>query len=203
MKNKKKRLKIDYVLEFRRAVAHLILGIFVVFFVLNTEVLFTVYCLLIAIFIGTILCAIMRKKRIPILYWFLLKLERKKNLRLMPGKGAIFFCIGSLITLLLFPKNVALASIMILAIGDSFANIFGPLGRIRNVFHDRRKLEGAIIGFIGASFGAGLFVRPWIAILGALCAMLAELINLEEFHIDDNLLMPVIAGIIMTLLAGF
>ncbi|MBW3013066.1 hypothetical protein KY340_02565 [Candidatus Woesearchaeota archaeon] len=200
---KKKRLTVDYVLEFRRAVAHMILGVFIVLFVLNTSVLFTTYCLLAAILLGFILSAFLRKNKIPGMYFLLLKFERKKNLRLLPGKGAIFFFIGSLIALLLFPQNVALASIMILAIGDGFTNIFGPLGKMRNVFHDKKKLEGTIIGFFGAAFAAGLFVRPWIALLGALCAMLAELINLEEFHIDDNILMPIVAGIIMTLLSGF
>jgi dolichol kinase len=202
-KSKKKRLNIDYALEFRRAIAHIILGVFLVLFVLNTEVLFTIYCLIIAIVLGLVASAIMRKKRISLLYWFLLKFERKKNLRLLPGRGFIFFCIGSLIALFLFPQNIALASILILAIGDGFANIFGPIGRIKNIFHDRRKLEGSIIGLVGAIFAASLFVRPWIAILGALCAMMSEMVNLEEFHIDNNIIIPIVAGLIMMLLSGF
>ncbi|MBW2987792.1 hypothetical protein KY336_04545 [Candidatus Woesearchaeota archaeon] len=202
-KNKKKRLNIDYALEFRRAVAHIVLGVFLVLFVLNTDVLFTTYCLIIAIVFGFLASVIMRKKRIPVFYWFLLRFERKKNLRLLPGRGFIFFCIGSLIALFLFPQNIALASILILAIGDGFANIFGPVGRIKNVFHEKRKLEGSIIGLVCAIITASFFVRPWIAILGALCAMMAEMVNLEEFHIDNNIIIPIIAGLIMTLLSGF
>ena len=91
--------------------------------------------------------------------------------------------------------TVAVAALIFLAVGDSFAAIVGklyPVGRIGD-----KTLSGALAGFI-VSFGVVLLVihtlPPIILFLGAFSAMFIELLPLK---INDNLTIPVFSGMVM------
>ena len=51
------------------------------------------------------------------------------------------YFIGAIISLFLFEKQIALASIMILALGDSFCHL-GKFGNLKHPFNDL-KFDGA------------------------------------------------------------
>lgn len=62
------------------------------------------------------------KKNVPGISELIDKIGRKNE---FPGLGTITFVFGTLISVILFPKDIAAASIMILAVGDSASSIIG------------------------------------------------------------------------------
>ncbi len=111
----------------------------------------------------------------------------------------IYFAFGIMLALLLFPAPVSYASIAIFALGDSFATIFGKtLGKHVFPYNKGKKLEGTIFGFIFGLIGALVFIDPLKAILGALTAMIVETLPTP---INDNLTIPLAAGLIMLVLS--
>src|SRR3989344_7064377 len=113
------------------------------------------------IIIGLILSYLIKKIRIPVIYDLLQKFERKDDLQKFPGKGVIFYLIGVYIALLLFSKDIAMASIMVLALGDSISHIYGlHYGKIKHPLSKTKFIEGTVAGFIGGFIGALVFL-PW------------------------------------------
>ena len=113
----------------------------------------------------------------------------------------ISFATGILLTLLIFPTNIAYASIAVLTLGDGFACIFGKIfGKTPLFFNRKKKLEGTICGFTCAFLGATLFVSPLKALVAAAAGMLAECLPTP---IDDNLVTPLAAGAAIILLSSF
>ncbi|MBI2583384.1 MAG: right-handed parallel beta-helix repeat-containing protein [Candidatus Aenigmarchaeota archaeon] len=100
----------------------------------------------------------------------------------------------------MFSRNVALASIMVLALGDSLSHL-GRFGSIRHPFNKTRFLEGTAIGIVAGTLGALYFVPFSAAFFGSLAAMIAESFDLRvsKVKIDDNLLIPLVAGLVMSL----
>jgi len=110
----------------------------------------------------------------------------------------IFHALGIALSLLIFPTRIGYAAIAVLALGDSSASLLGKrFGRNRIPFNRGKSIEGSIIGLVVAFLGALLFVDPITAIVGAVVGILIEALPLP---IDDNLLIPLAAGISMTLL---
>jgi HAD superfamily phosphoserine phosphatase-like hydrolase len=108
----------------------------------------------------------------------------------------LFFAFGILITLLLFPRPASDAAIVIFAVGDSTASIFGKMfGRRTLSFNKGKTLEGSLIGFVFASSAAAFFVNPFMAASGAAVAMLIESLPLP---INDNLVLPLVTGALLT-----
>lgn len=184
-------------LEVKRQIMHIFLGIAIAillnFNLINAAILFIIFVA------GLILSLSSRKFHIPVICIFLKAFDRKKDLESLPGKGAIFYVLGAFLVVLIFPKEIAMASIMILALGDSVSRLVGPYGYLKHPFHNEKFFEGVIAGAIAAFFGALIFV-PWIlAFSGSLVSMLLEGLELriKGFKIDDNLLIPVIAAVVM------
>jgi len=190
-------------LEVKRQLVHILLGISIVlllrFDLINALILFII------VIIGFVLSFLSRKFHIPIIYEFLKTLDRKKDLEKIPGKGAIFYILGAFLAVLLFPKDIAMASIMILAFGDSVSRLVGPYGYLKHPFHSEKFLEGVIAGAVAAFFGALIFVSWLEALIASVVAMLIEGLDLEanNFKIDDNLLIPVVAGFVIWLVRSF
>jgi dolichol kinase len=187
-------------LEVRRQFVHIIVGVLIVAlyhfsFITKWHMFY--------ILIGGISISLASKKyRIPLfaqgLDWF----ERDDIRKIFPGKGVVFFFAGALLTMELFAKDIALAAIIILALGDSISHIVGrKIGTIKNIFNANslKLMEGTFAGILCGFFGALLFVHPVLAAAGAFCAMIAELIEMRFFGrmLDDNLLIPLVAGTVM------
>ena len=184
-------------LEIKRQLIHTLLGIIIVillyFNIINATILFAVSV------IGLILSFLSKKFNIPVIYSFLQIFDRKKDLENFPGKGAVFYVIGAFVVVLIFPKDIALASIIILALGDSVSRLVGPYGYLKHPFHNEKFFEGVIAGAIAGFLGA-LFFVPWLyALIASSISMLIEGIDLEikGFKIDDNLLIPIVAAVVM------
>ncbi|MBI5871986.1 hypothetical protein HZB88_02775 [archaeon] len=156
----------------------------------------TGFYLAVMLIAGILTSVFSMKYDIPVVSWFLDRFEREEYRRKFPGKAAILFVLGSLIALVLFPKDIALASILILSLGDAFAHVFGKiLSRRRYVY--LKSVEGTIIGIVTGFLGALIFVNPLSAAVGSFAAMGSEAVRTKLF--DDNILIPLVAGAVMWL----
>ncbi|MBT3690660.1 hypothetical protein HOG16_00255 [Candidatus Woesearchaeota archaeon] len=184
-------------LELRRKVFHIFSGIVVI--VLLSLNMITRFELLILLIVGLIISPLSKKYKIPIVSWGLKKMDRKKMF--MPGWGAITALAGMLIALYLFSENIAYASILILSVGDGFAALIGKMGKMKTRFSKKKTWEGTISGIITATIAASFFVPLYMALVASMVAMYVELVDFKFKNIiDDNLLMPFIAGVIISLL---
>lgn len=109
--------------------------------------------------------------------------------------GTLYYLLGALIALLLFPKEIVLFSMTVLAVGDPSAYIVGyNFGRLRI---GKKSMEGSL-AFWAASVIAGFLLhRLWInlsvtdIVTGGLTGAVIELIPVR---INDNLTIPVITS---------
>jgi len=108
--------------------------------------------------------------------------------------GPITLGLGTLLSLLIFPPNVAAAAIYALAFGDSAAGLVGRfLGRFRPAFLAGKSLEGSFACFAVAFLAGFMVFREWkIAVAIGLGSMLADALPIKDF---DNLLLPLLAGL--------
>ncbi|MGB9853716.1 MAG: haloacid dehalogenase-like hydrolase [Candidatus Bathyarchaeales archaeon] len=110
----------------------------------------------------------------------------------------IFFAFGILFTLLLFPTPASSLAIVIFAIGDSTAAIFGKIfGKTTLSFNKGKTLEGLIAGLFFSFLAATVYVNPLKALAGATIAMFVESLPLP---ISDNLTVPLTTGALLTII---
>jgi dolichol kinase len=116
--------------------------------------------------------------------------------------GSIYVLVGCLLTVLLFDRDIAVAGMIFLGVGDAFAGMIGERwGRHRIL---SKSLEGTASFFV-SSVVVGLIFKytaldiSWmVLILGALSAAIVELLPLP---VNDNLAIPLLSTAIMTGLA--
>jgi undecaprenyl-diphosphatase len=189
-------------LELRRQIAHAITGIVLIFLVVMGVVdAVTLAVVLVAGLAGVV---IIKNYRIPVVSKILEFFEREKDLRLFPGKGPFFFILGSFLALLFFRRDIALASIAVMAIGDAAATVTGYyFGKYKNPFNPLKHLEGTFLAIILSTVAAFTFVPFNLAFLGSIVGIIFESLTIKFLDrvLDDNLLIPIIAGIVMTALA--
>lgn len=184
-------------LEVRRQVFHLCLGIAILvllsFNLLTVKILFAVFLS------GLFLSLLSLRYNLPLVCWFLDRFERDA---VFPGKGVLFFFLGSILSLLLFSKSIALASISVLTFGDSISPLVGfYFGRLRSRLNGSRFIEGFVAGFVISSSFAYLFVPFFPAILGSFVALFFEFLEVKfrGYSVDDNILIPLVSGSMMYL----
>jgi diacylglycerol kinase (CTP) len=105
------------------------------------------------------------------------------------------FIIGSWFTILFYDKLIAIAAILFLSVGDVIAEVIGvKYGRIKV---GTRTMEGSLAFLISClAFGIPLFGLK-MAFIGSLAAVISELVSIK---LDDNILIPILSGLAMTLL---
>lgn len=194
-------------LELKRQLMHMLVGIVTV--TLLYFDLLSPWALFLLIIIGFLLSFLVKRNvKVPLIDWFLHHFERPDQMNNFPGKGTLFFFIGSLLVLKLFDKDIALASIMVLTFGDSVSHLFGAkFGRLQNFFNgqSRKLFEGTLMGGLAGFFGAWLLVSFPLAFVGSFAAMIAEVIKIDfnERTLDDNIVVPLVAGTVMFLMRTF
>ncbi len=195
-------MKKDF-MEIRRQAFHLFSGI-IIALLLYYEIINSIFLLGI-LATGLALSLISKKTEIPIIALLLKLFERKEAMRTLPGKGAITLVGGSLIATLIFPKDVALASILILAAGDSISHVIGRFfGRTKQPL-SVKLIEGTIAGIVAGFLGAIYFVGLWEALAASAIAMTLETLDFSIWKkkVDDNLLIPLAAGTAIMLIRYF
>lgn len=112
--------------------------------------------------------------------------------------GATYILMAFCCTIALYDKPVAVAALSFTIVGDTLAALIGRrFGRLR---FGGKSLEGSLACLVGCGLVAwavpGLLF--WVGITGAIVATMAEALSLG---IDDNVTMPVLSGLFMTLAA--
>ncbi len=108
----------------------------------------------------------------------------------------------------LFPKPVAVLSILYLACGDPVASLFGILyGHMGPKFKNGKTLVGTLAGILvctlisffylnAISISDSMNVLVGVSVLGGLAGGLTEMM---PFEIDDNFTIPVVSGFLLWL----
>lgn len=125
-------------------------------------------------------------------------------LRAREEKGphaAVYVLISTVVCFWVFPQPVAAAALFFLALGDASAGLVGERwGRVRI---GNKSLEGTL-SFFAASLAAGFLLRaaavPLPGATIALGAFVAAAVELLPLPWDDNLTVPIAAGLAMALL---
>ncbi|MEN6292745.1 MAG: phosphatidate cytidylyltransferase [Methanobacterium sp.] len=168
-------------------------GIFIVFVNIFLSPLIAILTCITIVLIVEAIFRIDENRKVFFFSFILRKCKRKNDER-----GFVYFFIGIILTLYLFKFNIAIANaaILIFLLGDSASTIFGKrFGKTRLPFNERKTVVGTSAFFIVALIGA-LTQLPLIpALVGALCGAITEAYS----PIDDNIPIPVIAGIAMSL----
>jgi len=124
-----------------------------------------------------------------------------------PFLGAFWFYVGCGAAFLFFPLPEASAACAILAVGDAMSTLFGSkFGR--HVLVGKKTVEGSVVFFACAMLVSLFLVGAWTALAGSIAATAAELLPdtaplsriKRKGLLDDNMLIPVIAGLVMMLL---
>ena len=115
--------------------------------------------------------------------------------------GASYMAIASLMVLLVFERDIAVLALSFLAVGDTVATLVSKqLGKVRFL---KKTIEGNLACFVSCIatglvyYFAGLDITLFTILLGSASATIAEALPLP---IDDNLTMPLFAGLVMTLM---
>ena len=123
--------------------------------------------------------------------------------------GHAFFILGAFISILLFDKQIAIASILMLAIGDAASGIALAAKRGTldggEAYKRRIKPPDVILVMFGVCFLVGYLTvdSSVTAIGGAIGATIADGMHLRVYGIpiDDNLTIPLYAGFLMSLVS--
>ena len=182
--------------EINRKLLHMSLGVVLVallmFGVVEKEHLLG----LLAIMLITSILSV--KYDIPVIGWLLRNFEREQYVKKFPGRGFIFYLVGSLLVLAFFPMDIAMPAILVLAFADSIGHLFGiRYGKRKHPYVKTKFVEGWIAGLIAGFVAAFVFV-PWHEALAAsFFAMLVEGIEVKigAEEVDDNLIIPLVAAI--------
>jgi len=116
----------------------------------------------------------------------------------------VFFVAGAFMSILIFEKSIAIASIVMLAIGDAAS---GMVGAVRSVdktetYEKRTKPPEVMLIMFTVSFIIGYLILQSlpVAIFGAIGAVIADGVPLRVYGIliDDNLTIPLFSGMLMS-----
>jgi len=185
-------LKLDK--ETRRQVLHFALGmVFFAFLSIGRNTL--LFALSVALAGGILLINQLILGRFPALKKIVCMFERK-DARFL-GDSTVWYVSGLLIssTFLQNPNEIA-AAIIALAVGDSFSNIFGRMGKMRIPWNKRKTFEGMAAFFIG-TLVSYFFIGP-MAFLFSLAMAVVETI---PQGVDDNFVIPIAGAIFFRVVA--
>ncbi len=179
--------------EIYRQSIHLIFGVLIAFSVLIFKK-HLIILLIISIIIGYLLYFLCKRHYIPIISDLLNLCKREGE----EGKGAIYFAIGMLITLILIDDIKAVFfGILVFAIGDSLATIVGIRGKLK-IKYFGKTIEGFLAFFMSAS----LILCPFYGAYGIFVALLSAMVEFvsKKVKIDDNLYLPFIVAMLLEFL---
>ncbi len=120
--------------------------------------------------------------------------------------GSTYLLLASVVCVFFFPRPIAIAALLFLALGDPAASFVGR--RIGRTHIGKKTLEGSL-ACLGTCLAVGFIIfllsvflpslssfhlRPEIIFTGALTATVVELLPLP---LDDNALIPMLSGMAM------
>jgi dolichol kinase len=110
----------------------------------------------------------------------------------------IYFIAGVFIALVAFPKEIAIAVILVSILADGAAALVGKMLKGQHWFSTKCSWEGTGVFFLVALPITSLIMGPLIGFIGALAATLVQMLPA-----NDNLWIPIVAGLVMLCLSVF
>ncbi len=124
---------------------------------------------------------------------FLLRQEEHSSIT-----GATYWIVGALVTILIYPKPIAIFAISMLAVSDALAAWIGKgIGMIR--IRSNKTLEGSLAFFISAFLIARIILH-WSATLSLVGALVGTILEWGIIPFNDNLTVPIGSGLFMVIL---
>lgn len=181
-------------LETRRNLFHLFVGLFIASMIYYLPREDTIGILGGLLFVGLIISKqIHAGQKLPI-FTKSLNIFERKDVK-FPGLGVITFLTGSITTILLFNDRIAFIAILILAVNDSLSTLVGMRFGTHKIYRNK-----TIEGFAGGLLSSFVIVLPLIGFINAfIVCLVASIIELFSV-LDDNLLIPIFAGAILSVL---
>ena len=182
----------------RRGLAHMFVGLSIAVAVLLLPRVVLLIPLGVVSFI-LLAVDILRFRNLRMKRWFssffkpLLREEEGRSLT-----SASYMFVASFIALLVFQRDIVVLILCFLAVGDAVAKVIGSYIGKRRLFG--KTLEGSLACFVScimvgfALYYAGLSVSPLVILLGSISATVIEAM---PFPINDNLTMPLSAGLVI------
>lgn len=182
--------------EYIRQLSHLLFGVLIAAFIYLGPVSLVLAVLSSCVFVGFLFSdAIIRGYYIPLISVIVGHLERDVE---YPGKGTLVFLITALFVTAVFPAPAAALSILVLAVLDSVTTLAGiTFGRHK--IYQNKSAEGTVAGIIVTFIVLLFFIHPGIALITACIAGITELFS----PVDDNMTIPLVAGITLMVLTLF
>ena len=113
--------------------------------------------------------------------------------------GSTHYMIAALLSVVVFQREIAIAALMFLVLGDAAAAIVGK--RFGRPLYWGKSPQGSIACFLVCLVLGLLLLRsPDLAVIGALTATVAEAM---PSPLDDNMRVPIFSGIAMQIAARF
>ncbi|MEA1893856.1 MAG: SEC59/DGK1/VTE5 family protein [Euryarchaeota archaeon] len=107
--------------------------------------------------------------------------------------GHVFFVMGCIIAISVFPEEIASAAILMTTFGDASAAIFGKaFGRTWIPGLTNRAVEGCAAEFIVDVVIGAILLSNWLVVL--VMAGTATVVETLANKMDDNLLIPLFSG---------
>ncbi|MBC8527812.1 MAG: phosphatidate cytidylyltransferase [Candidatus Cloacimonetes bacterium] len=131
--------------------------------------------------------------------------------------GASYLLTSSVVVIAIFTKEIAFLAISYLVVGDTCAAMLGLKMGKRKIRRTRKTIEGLIGSFLSCTiYGLicyFLFLRkvfafnnphPQLAIIMIVFgALIASITEVSDLHINDNITIPIISGIAMSIIYFF
>ena len=116
----------------------------------------------------------------------------------LPFEGAIEFFAGCFFAIVLFEPRISMAAISVLSLADATSTLIGSYyGKHKLPINKNKTFEGSTAFFLMSLFVLLFFLNPVKAFVVTIFATLAEMIP----KIDDNLIIPLTVGIVMTIIS--
>jgi len=117
-----------------------------------------------------------------------------------PALGPVALAFGFVGAFVVFTPEIARAAFVISCIADSVAALVGQrIGRHAIPFSRKKTCEGSVGGFVCALPFGLVCTGPWRALAATAAVAVAEMLPLGDL---DNLLLPFVAGCVLTLPLG-
>ena len=135
------------------------------------------------------------------IFSFILR-KREMQKQKLTFTGSIYVLMSALICTLIFPKNIAVISLAVMLVSDTFAALVGKAFGMHKIYQNK-SIEGSLAFFVSAVLI--MFICRSLYPFSAVCVfacLIATLVELFEnlIKIDDNLSIPLCIGAILSLL---
>lgn len=128
--------------------------------------------------------------------------KKEMNRNIFQISGSMYVLFSAIVCTMFFSKEIAVVSLTIMLVSDTFAALFGKAYGTRHL-RNNKTLEGTTALFVSALAIMVLFnpILPvtYASILACTAATLAELYE-DKIEIDDNLAIPLFVGLILSIL---